>query len=156
MTKAWRYASVLAAVLSGCGYMQRQDAVQQVLSQPAPADAQRRSQDCATIATQIARQVAVRDDKAAAVEAPFEHAKAKARAESDIAALKARQSELDCASAPPPQNAAAPAQSSPAAAAVAAPPAASQADEGFDRCFERCRRYTDRTKEQCFDICNAR
>lgn len=25
----------------------------------------------------------------------------------------------------------------------------------FDQCFARCRQYTDRTKEQCFDVCNA-
>jgi hypothetical protein len=24
----------------------------------------------------------------------------------------------------------------------------------FDQCFSRCRQYTDRTKEQCFDACN--
>jgi hypothetical protein len=24
----------------------------------------------------------------------------------------------------------------------------------FDLCFSRCREYTDRTKEQCFDACN--
>ncbi len=24
----------------------------------------------------------------------------------------------------------------------------------FDQCFSRCRQYTDRTKEQCFDVCN--
>jgi hypothetical protein len=26
--------------------------------------------------------------------------------------------------------------------------------DGFDQCFSRCRQYTDRTKEQCFDVCN--
>jgi hypothetical protein len=26
--------------------------------------------------------------------------------------------------------------------------------DSFDQCFSRCRQYTDRTKEQCFDVCN--
>jgi hypothetical protein len=26
--------------------------------------------------------------------------------------------------------------------------------DSFDRCFRRCRQYTDRTKAQCFDACN--
>ena len=26
--------------------------------------------------------------------------------------------------------------------------------DSFDLCFSRCRQYTDRTKEQCFDACN--
>ena len=28
------------------------------------------------------------------------------------------------------------------------------ATDPFDQCFTRCRQYTDRTKEQCFDACN--
>jgi hypothetical protein len=28
------------------------------------------------------------------------------------------------------------------------------ATDAFDQCFSRCRQYTDRTKEQCFDVCN--
>jgi hypothetical protein len=28
------------------------------------------------------------------------------------------------------------------------------ADNSFDLCFKRCRQYTDRTKDQCFDACN--
>jgi hypothetical protein len=28
------------------------------------------------------------------------------------------------------------------------------ATNSFDQCFSRCRQYTDRTKEQCFDACN--
>lgn len=157
MKNLWRLAPVLAAVLTGCGALQRQDAVQQTLSRPAPADAQHLSQDCAGIASLLERQAAVRDDKAAAVEDPFEHEKARRAAELNIAALRSRQKALDCASAPPPV-ADAPAPAAPAAAAPASAPASSaaQADAGFDRCFERCRRYTDRTKEQCFDTCNAR
>lgn len=148
MKNAWRFAPVLAALISGCAYVNRPDTVQQALNRPAPAEAQRRSQDCANIAAQLARQQSLHDDKAAAIEDPFEHAKAKAEAERNIPALKAKQAELDCASAPPP--AVAPAVTTAPAAAPAA-----EADGGFDRCFERCRRYTDRTKEQCFDVCNG-
>jgi hypothetical protein len=39
----------------------------------------------------------------------------------------------------------------------AAPTTSSQTvptTSSFDQCFSRCRQYTDRTKEQCFDACN--
>jgi hypothetical protein len=39
--------------------------------------------------------------------------------------------------------------SEPKPAALAAP-----AHDSFDQCFSRCRQYTDRTKDQCFDACN--
>ena len=39
--------------------------------------------------------------------------------------------------------------SEPKPAALAAP-----AQDSFDQCFSRCRQYTDRTKDQCFDACN--
>jgi hypothetical protein len=31
---------------------------------------------------------------------------------------------------------------------------AAPASDSFDQCFSRCRKYTDRTKAQCFDACN--
>ncbi len=31
---------------------------------------------------------------------------------------------------------------------------AAPASDSFDQCFSRCRQYTDRTKDQCFDACN--
>lgn len=34
------------------------------------------------------------------------------------------------------------------------PGQAAPAANSFDLCFSRCRQYTDRTKEQCFDACN--
>jgi hypothetical protein len=34
------------------------------------------------------------------------------------------------------------------------PVQAGSATNSFDLCFSRCRQYTDRTKEQCFDACN--
>lgn len=34
------------------------------------------------------------------------------------------------------------------------PVQAAPATSTFDLCFSRCRQYTDRTKEQCFDACN--
>jgi hypothetical protein len=41
------------------------------------------------------------------------------------------------------------AASEPKSAVQAVPPSNS-----FDQCFTRCRHYTDRTKDQCFDACN--
>jgi len=35
-----------------------------------------------------------------------------------------------------------------------APVQAAPTTNSFDQCFSRCRQYTDRTKEQCFDACN--
>ncbi|MEO9038701.1 MAG: hypothetical protein ABI265_01610 [Gallionella sp.] len=35
-----------------------------------------------------------------------------------------------------------------------APVQAGSTPNSFDLCFSRCRQYTDRTKEQCFDACN--
>lgn len=34
------------------------------------------------------------------------------------------------------------------------PVQAAPTTESFDQCFSKCRQYTDRTKEQCFDACN--
>lgn len=34
------------------------------------------------------------------------------------------------------------------------PVQATPATNAFDQCFSKCRQYTDRTKEQCFDACN--
>jgi hypothetical protein len=34
------------------------------------------------------------------------------------------------------------------------PAQAAQTTNSFDQCFSRCRQYTDRTKEQCFDACS--
>jgi hypothetical protein len=34
------------------------------------------------------------------------------------------------------------------------PVQATPTTNSFDQCFSRCRQYTDRTKEQCFDACN--
>lgn len=34
------------------------------------------------------------------------------------------------------------------------PVQAAPTTNSFDQCFSRCRQYTDRTKEQCFDACN--
>ncbi|MFA7300476.1 MAG: hypothetical protein WC053_08070 [Sideroxydans sp.] len=34
------------------------------------------------------------------------------------------------------------------------PPQLSPDQDSFDQCFSRCRQYTDRSKEQCFDVCN--
>jgi len=36
----------------------------------------------------------------------------------------------------------------------AAPAQPVSARDVFDQCFSRCRQYTDRSKEQCFDVCN--
>ncbi len=35
------------------------------------------------------------------------------------------------------------------------PPQLSPDQAAFDQCFSRCRQYTDRSKEQCFDVCNS-
>ncbi len=42
-----------------------------------------------------------------------------------------------------------------AAPAAAAPAPAADPGMSFDQCFERCRELTDRSKEQCFDVCLA-
>jgi hypothetical protein len=157
MANTRRYALVLLSLFAGCARMLGHDPAQDLMNHPTPSDVHDRVEDCARIATLLTTRMAVRDDKVAAVEAPFEQAKAKAKAEQDIAGLQARQVELDCASLPPQALAPAP-PTHPAGPAVApsGPPGAAETDAGFDRCFKRCRAYTERTKEQCFDVCNVR
>jgi len=47
-------------------------------------------------------------------------------------------------------------ESAPDVAPTASPPTASpRPDLSFDECFARCRELTDRTREQCFDVCLA-
>ena len=150
----------LALVLSSCSMMMaQQEQVQKLTSGPVPAAVQDRASVCQQIHTLQAKMHEVLADRANSVEAPFTSAADRRSAAEGLGALDARDRQLNCASVPA-ELAALPVGVAPATTAggpASAAPAAIRpltSGEDFERCFQRCRSYTDRSKEQCFDICN--
>lgn len=95
-----------------------------------------RSGDTATTCRKLQSELASQSDPAvqrvAGAEAPFDAANY--HPDQRIAEIRARLNELHCDKPPP---------------------TTTVADAAFDSCYNRCRKYTDRTKEQCFDTCNT-
>jgi hypothetical protein len=135
--------SVLAVVtlfaLSGCATPTREATAQaaepsysqQVLDRPIPTDEDARIRECNWIRSEIARQQGL---AGAGMFAPSPESAflMRAIAQDRVAALLSRASNVGCTAAF----------------------GNSPARQDFDACFSRCQRYTDRTKEQCFDACN--
>jgi len=138
MNRAIPYALILASLVAACARLQGEDHVQELLSRPPPSSEQNRAFECAKLIWEASRQKAIGNDAVASVEDPFNAAKKRDAAARAVMALNARQRELRCSEIP--------------ASANTEPPA--DADASFDRCFKRCRQYTDRSKEQCFDVCS--
>lgn len=145
--------SALLFALMACSAMSPRDAAQQLVRAPLPVETQTRSADCRSNQLLQAQLRTTLADQVASVEAPFAAGNARRSAELSLVALETRSQALQCAelpltsSVPPP----------PSALSVSMPvsvPADALGDaDGFDRCFQRCRSYTERSKEQCFDAC---
>jgi hypothetical protein len=158
-----RRGSILAVLLlAACARLQGEDRVQSLLDRPLPDSDQGRAMQCDRVAYEISQQRLRGNDPVAMATDPFNAAKKREEAAHAIVALDARQKQLHCDDLPASARMAPPASPVPAPAAgsptPASPAAAApmDADAGFDRCFKRCRQYTDRSKEQCFDTCGGK
>jgi hypothetical protein len=149
-------ACMLALALTGCARLYGESHTQELLDHPVPASEHDRAMECGRLIGEVAQQRKVGTDVPSMAEAPFTSAATREEAARTVKSLEARESELHCADVPASAYAV-PATPAPAPAAVAAPAAPrltpAEADAVFDRCFQRCRQYTDRSKEQCFDVC---
>ena len=155
MNCAIPYALILASLVAACARLQGEDHVQELLSRPPPSSEQNRALECAKLSGEASRQKAIGNDAVASVEDPFNAAKKRDAAARAVMALNARQRELRCSEIPASANTEPPADPGPASTTpVPANVAPADADASFDRCFKRCRQYTDRSKEQCFDVCS--
>ena len=123
--------------------------------------------ECEELAAEIAQQRAVATNQAEVAEAPFTSAATHDNAAQKLQSLEARREDLGCSRAPAGTSVTAPTAAPAAQSGSVAPPPGSSAgdqvpqtsaaatqDAAFNRCFTRCRAYTDRSKDQCFDVCN--
>ena len=98
-----------------------------VLTRPKPATPDAQQQECAWIETSLQRQKSLASYVAATSTYPTTAVAYQDATQRNMAVLNSRAQQINCQ-----------------APAAGAP---------FDQCFARCRQYTDRTKEQCFDSC---
>jgi hypothetical protein len=97
-----------------------------VLKRAKPATEEARRQECSWIETSIGRQKSLATYVAATSTYPATALAHQDAALRNMAVLQSRAQTISC-----------------------------QAGSGnFDECFSRCKTYTERTKEQCFDACN--
>ena len=99
-----------------------------VLARPKPATPDAQQQECSWIETSLARQKTLANYVTATSTYPATALAYQDATQRNMAVLQSRAQAISCQ-----------------AAATSAP---------FDQCFARCRQFTDRTKEQCFDSCS--
>jgi len=115
-----------------------QNYADQVSNMPTPSTDDARRQQCTYIRSEIAKQHGI-GDTALSTEgsiylSPMEAAAVRAAVRQNVAALESKAADIQCSSA-----------------FSNAPVRNDQSN--FDQCFSRCKQYTNRTKEQCFDAC---
>jgi hypothetical protein len=103
-----------------------------------PPDDNARMQECNWIRSEIARQRGLAGAGAAMATNMMTVAAFQAVAQQNIAALESRAANIQCT----------------AAFSSASNNTPATSNQAFDQCFERCQKYTERTREQCFDACN--
>lgn len=169
-------ALIGVVVLSGCTDTRLSDRVSGLRFLAKEESASRTGDNCQDLRKELARQENLKSNagNVETAESPFGAKQGRDEAGANIREIKIRMRDQNCAengrntanteasvqavSAPHDGNASrlpmSTTQSSPIAA-KAPIDSLSMKDQRFDRCFKRCRKYTDRTKNQCFDACNA-
>ena len=108
-----------------------------VLARAKPPTDDARMQECTWIQTALARQKSLASYATASSISPMTAIALQDSAQRNMAVLESRAQTINCWLAFP-----------------AAPAATSaQPRTPFEECFSRCKQYTDRTREQCFDAC---
>jgi len=97
-----------------------------VLKRAKPATEEARRQECSWIETSLDRQKSLAQYVAATSTYPATAVAHQDAAQRNMVVLQSRAQAISCQAA----------------------------SGGFDECFARCKQYTERTKEQCFDACN--
>lgn len=123
---------VITAAISGCE--NRPNYSQQVLDRPLPQTDQKRQEECNLIRSEIARQQSLAQAGGAIATTPMMAIAVQAKVRDNIAALESRAANVQCS------------------ASFSNTPVSTK--PAFDECFSKCKEYTSRTKEQCFDACN--
>ena len=136
-------ATMAAVVLMvGCaGKQPRQnyasDYANAVSSRPMPAGDEQRTQECNWVRSEIARQQGLAVAGFTRETSLHMSAMNRLSAQENIVALQSRAANIQCN------------------AAFSKVPAATYSSRlDFDTCMAKCKQYTERTKEQCFDACN--
>ena len=116
---------------------------EQVMNRPLPKTEEQRQQECGYIRSEMARQRGLASAGSAMATSPMQAALYQAATGRNIAALESRAANIRCT----------------AAFSNAAPEARIQDSGGrsnmtLDECIAKCKQYTERTNEQCFDSCN--
>lgn len=125
--------SIVAACASGPPPPPRQTYSEALAARPMPQGAAERIAECQWIRSEIAREGGLAELASSRATDAMTGDLYRAIAAQNIAALESRASVVRCG-----------------AAFSDAP----SAEQNFDSCFQRCREYTERSNEQCFDACN--
>lgn len=143
-----RFFIIIATIffLIGCATNEeRQSYAEQVLDRPIPTTTEGRVQECNWIRSEIARQQSLAQYGTSMATSPMMAMAYQAATRNNIAALESRASNVECQAA---------------FSSVLQSPTSSDAQHSgaknnldFDQCFSRCKKLTDRTKDQCFDAC---
>jgi hypothetical protein len=121
-------AALLVLVLCACSTPRPPSEYDVVMQRPKPVNEDARRQECSWIATSLERQKTLASYVAATSTYPDIALAHQDAAQRNMAVLQSRAQAINCQ-----------------AGGLA-----------FDECFARCTQYTQRSKEQCFDSCNAK
>ena len=137
-----RTAAAISLLVALCGCASKPPAsdYDPVLARPTPATYDAQQQECAWIETALARQRSQAQYVALTAATPMMAIANQDAAQRNMAVLESRAAKINCR----------PAIGFPTSAF----PSSGQSRLSFDECFARCRQYTGRSNEQCFDACN--
>jgi len=124
--KIW--PAVLLLAICACSTPRPPSEYDVVMKRPKPANEDARRQECSWIATSLERQKTLASYVAATSTYPEIALAHQDAAQRNMAVLQSRAQAINCQAG----------------------------GLGFDECFARCTQYTQRSKEQCFDACNAK
>jgi hypothetical protein len=129
MATGRQFAALAFSVLTLCACASKPEPsdYDMILKRGRPPSDEARKQECAWIATSLDREKRIGGYITSTSTYPEVVVSYQETTQRNIAVLQARAQALNC----------------------------NQARAGsFDDCFSRCRQYTERTREQCFDACN--
>jgi hypothetical protein len=127
--------SLVVLALCACASKPPPSDYDPILARPNPSTYDAQQQECSWIETALARQKSQASYVAATAATPMIAIANQDAAQRNMAVLEARATRINCRPA-------------------MAFPTSAQSRFSFDECFARCRQYTGRSNDQCFDACN--
>jgi hypothetical protein len=125
--------SCILLALCACASKPRPTVYDVVLDRPKPATDEARRQECSWIETALAREKGYATYATASAISPMTAIAHQDAAQRNMVVLESRAQTINCRPAFP---------------------GARGSGLSLDECFARCKQYTGRTNEQCFDACN--